>query len=57
MRSLRVGDIITTAKDVHKPMVVSVEGIAKFHASPGACKGHKAILITDTIKNPVEAME
>ena len=54
---LRVGDIITTAKDIHSPMVVSLEGIPKFHASPGAFKGHKAILITDAIKNPTEALE
>jgi flagellar motor switch protein FliM len=55
--SLRVGDIITTAKDVHNPLVVSVEGIPKYHASPGAFKGHKAILISEPIKNPTEALE
>ncbi len=55
--SLRVGDIVTTAKDIHSPLVVSVEGIPKFHAKPGALKGYKAILITDTIKNPTEALE
>ena len=54
---LRVGDIITTEKDIHSPLLVSVEGIPKFRASPGAFKGHKAILITDTIKNPTEALE
>ncbi len=55
--SLRVGDIITTAKDIHSPLLVSIEGIPKFHASPGAFKGHKAIRITDAIKNPTEALE
>jgi len=55
--SLRVGDVITTAKDIHNPLVVSVEGIPKFHASPGALKGHKAILVTDAIRNPAEALE
>jgi flagellar motor switch protein FliM len=54
---LRVGDIITTAKDIHSPLVVSLEGIPKFHASPGAFKGHKAIIITNAIKNPTEALE
>jgi flagellar motor switch protein FliM len=54
---LRVGDIITTAKDINSPMVVLLEGIPKFHASPGAFKGHKAILITDAIKNPTVALE
>ena len=43
---LRVGDIITTRKDVGSPLVVSVQGVPKFHARPGALKGRKAILIT-----------
>ena len=30
---LRVGDIITTEKDVHQPLIVSVEGVPKFRAS------------------------
>jgi flagellar motor switch protein FliM len=55
--SLRVGDIITTAKDVNNPLVVSIEGVPKFHAKPGAFKGHKAILVTDVIKDPNEALE
>ena len=55
--SLRVGDIITTAKDIHSPLVVSLEGIPKFHASPGAFKGHKAILIADAIKDSSKALE
>jgi flagellar motor switch protein FliM len=42
---LRVGDIITTDKDVHQPLDVAVAGAAKFHASPGAYKGRKAIQI------------
>ena len=42
---LRVGDIITTDKDVHTPLPVDVEGVTKFLASPGAIKGHKAIEI------------
>jgi flagellar motor switch protein FliM len=43
--SLRVGDIVTTEKDVHSPLEVSVEGVAKFQGIPGALKGHKAIEI------------
>ncbi len=53
---LRVGDIITTQKDVHSPLVVSVEGIPKFRARPGAFKGHKAVLIDGVIENPAEAL-
>jgi len=53
---LRVGDIITTQKDVHSPLVVSVEGIPKFHARPGAYKGHKAVLVESAIDNPTAAV-
>lgn len=55
--SLRVGDIITTSKDIHSPLVVLVEGIPKFHASPGAFKGHKAICITEAVKKSTEVLE
>ena len=54
--SLRVGDIITTEKDVHTPMVVSVQGVPKFRASPGSVKGRKAIRIQEVIPNPTEAL-
>jgi len=53
---LRAGDVITTDKDVNTPLVVTVEGIPKFHARPGAFKGHKAICIDATIENPAEAI-
>jgi len=53
---LRIGDIITTEKDIHSPVIVSVEGIPKFRARPGAFKGHKAVLIDSPIDNPVEAL-
>jgi flagellar motor switch protein FliM len=56
LMSLRVGDIITTQKDVNSPAVVSVEGIPKFRARPGAFKGHKAVLIDSVIENPAEAL-
>lgn len=54
--SLRVGDIITTEKDVHSPLVVNVQGVPKFRAFPGAMKGHKAIRIADLIPNPMDAI-
>jgi flagellar motor switch protein FliM len=47
---LRVGDIITTEKDIRTPLAVSVQGVRKFHASPGAFKGRKAV----QIQNPIE---
>ncbi len=43
--ALRVGDVITTDKDTHSPLEISVQGITKFLASPGALKGHKAIQV------------
>jgi flagellar motor switch protein FliM len=46
---LRVGDIIATEKDVERPLVVSVEGRAKFEAKAGAFKGRKAIQVTGSI--------
>ena len=42
---LRVGDIITTEKDIREPLSIRIEGQAKFRASAGAYKGRKAIQI------------
>jgi flagellar motor switch protein FliM len=56
LMGLRVGDIITTQKDIHNPVIVSVEGVPKFRAKPGAFKGHKAIVIESAIENPIEAL-
>jgi flagellar motor switch protein FliM len=53
---LRVGDIITTKKDIHTPLLVMVEGVPKFKAFPGAYKGHKAIRIESIITDPIEAI-
>ena len=53
---LRVGDIITTEKDVHSLLPVTVEGVPKFRASPGAYKGHKAIQISEIIEDPTDAI-
>jgi flagellar motor switch protein FliM len=47
---LRVGDIIATEKDVERPLVVCVEGRAKFHAQAGAFKGRKAIQVLGPIR-------
>ncbi len=52
MIGLRVGDVITTEKDIHTPIPVSVEGVVKYHARPGAFKGRKAIEITETVAAP-----
>ncbi len=49
---LRVGDIITTDKDVHQPLDVAIEGAAKFHASAGAFKGCKAVRIDEAANPP-----
>jgi len=47
---LRVGDIITTDKDVHAPLEVAIQGAKKFLASPGSLKGHKAIEVQGALK-------
>ena len=49
---LRVGDIITTEKDIRAPLVVEVEGVAKFEARPGAYKAHKAVCIESPVEGP-----
>ena len=46
---LRVGDIITTEKDVKTPLVVAVEGVSRFRARPGAFKGRKAVRIDEAV--------
>jgi flagellar motor switch protein FliM len=53
--ALRVGDLITTEQDVRQPLTVSVDGHPKFHASPGAFKGHKAIQVIAPISESVSA--
>ena len=47
---LRVGDIIASEKDVHQPLVVSVEGKPKFQAQPGQYKGRKAIEVVSLLE-------
>ncbi|HYO26376.1 MAG TPA: flagellar motor switch protein FliM [Lacipirellulaceae bacterium] len=43
---LRVGDVIASEKDVRQSLLVYVEGVPKFLASPGKYKGRKAIQIS-----------
>ena len=47
---LRVGDVITTDHDIRQSLDVTVEGLLKFRAKPGALKGRKAIRIDEVIK-------
>ncbi len=49
LAGLGVGDIITTDISVHTPLVLRVDGVAMFHARPGAYKGRKAISIVERI--------
>jgi flagellar motor switch protein FliM len=48
---LKVGDIIASEKDVKQPLIVSIEGRAKFHAKPGLCKGRKAIEVLSPVEH------
>ena len=52
LAGLAVGDIITTDKATHSPLVVSVDGTPLFHARPGAYKGRKAICIEERLEPP-----
>jgi flagellar motor switch protein FliM len=49
---LRVGDIITTEKDIHSPLTLSIQNVPKFQAAPGALKGKKAIQVLAPIDPP-----
>ena len=49
---LRVGDLITTQHDMRAPLVAMVEGVPKFHVSPGAYKGQTAICVEETLDDP-----
>ncbi len=52
---LRVGDVITTEKDVQLPAMVYVEGVPKFRARVGALKGHKAICVEEVLDPPEDS--
>jgi flagellar motor switch protein FliM len=45
MLGLRVGDVIASEKDVRESLLVYIQGVPKFVASPGKYKGRKAIQI------------
>ncbi len=49
---LRVGDVITTDKDVHSPVAISLEGVVKYYARPGAFKGRKAVQVESEVAPP-----
>jgi flagellar motor switch protein FliM len=49
---LRVGDMIVTNHDVHRPLEVAVEGVPRFAARAGAHKGRKAVQIDAEIETP-----
>lgn len=46
---LNVGDVITTEQDVSAPLELSVQGVPKFSARPGAYRGKKAVRIDGLI--------
>jgi len=56
---LRVGDIITTEKDIRTTLEASVSGVTKFHVHPGAYKGHKAVQVDAPLppQNPLKGGE
>jgi len=46
---LKVGDILTTEKNVESPMVLGIHGNPKYYVRAGAFEGQKAILIESEI--------
>ncbi|HVU89298.1 MAG TPA: FliM/FliN family flagellar motor switch protein [Pirellulales bacterium] len=54
LATIRVGDIITTDTLVHSPLTVRADGVARFHARPGAFKGRRALCIQERLE-PREA--
>lgn len=46
---LTVGDIIRLNKDLGEPLLVDVEGIPKFNAYAGICKGNKAFQLLEDV--------
>jgi len=57
--NLRVGDYICTQKKASSPLLVSIEGIPKYWATPGHFKGYQSIHIQEYIEDPTNiiAME
>lgn len=51
LMSLQVGDIVATETTAGEPAVVSLCGEPKFLATPGSCRGRKAIRITSPIRD------
>ncbi|MCA9246783.1 MAG: flagellar motor switch protein FliM [Planctomycetales bacterium] len=49
---LRVGDIITTEKDVKSPLSIDVQGRTKYLCSVGHFKGRKAIQVEESMAQP-----
>jgi flagellar motor switch protein FliM len=52
LADLRVGDIIATETDVNAPVLVSIDGVARFGGKPGVYQGRKAVRLTEAIENP-----
>jgi flagellar motor switch protein FliM len=52
--NLRIGDVICTQKKADSNLMVSVEGIPKYWATPGKYKGYTAIQIAENIEDPVD---
>lgn len=49
LSGLQVGDIVATEADASSPAVVSFSGEPKYLAKPGACRGRKAVCITESV--------
>jgi flagellar motor switch protein FliM len=54
LMNLRVGDIICTEKNVNTPLLVSLEGMPRYWATPGTYKGYTSVRIEEIIEDPTE---
>ena len=51
LRSLEIGDLLTTDKPAEAPVTVTVEGIPKFVARSGQSRGNRAVRILERIQS------
>ena len=52
LADLRVGDIIATETAADSPVIVSIDGAARFLGKPGTYQGRKAVRLTEAIEPP-----
>ncbi|HIJ69641.1 MAG TPA: flagellar motor switch protein FliM [Deltaproteobacteria bacterium] len=49
LMNIEIGDVIMLDNDANKPLLVKVEGVGKFMATPGICRGNLAFQVHNEI--------